>query len=153
MINRALLVIDMQEHYMNNYDREALINRINEKCRQAEADGALIIFIKNCGKLQGESKCYELAKGLYVPKSYSFVKNHPSVFTNLDFKQFLKEHDIGSINIVGIDGSCCVAYTALDAVAEGYIVSISLNCIGSRSQKILEKQINKMEDAGVLIER
>ncbi len=153
MTNRALLVIDMQEHYMSKYDREALINKINERSRQAETDGDLIVFVKNNGKLHGERKCYELANGMYVPKSFTFVKDYPSAFTNQDLKQFLKEQNIEAITMVGIDGSCCVAYTAMDAIAEGYIVNISLKCIGSRNQKIFEKQIEKMRDAGVLIER
>ena len=153
MIKRVLLVIDMQEHYMSKYNREDLIDKINERIRQATTDEDLIVFIKNRGKLRGESKCYELADGMCVPKSFSFIKDHPSAFTNEEFKHLLKERDIETITIVGIDGSCCVAYTAIDAVAEGYMVSISLKCVGSRNQKTLEKQIRKMEEAGVLIER
>lgn len=153
MINKALLVIDMQEHYMSKYNRENLINNINERIRRANENSDAIVFIMNLGKQNGESKCYELTEGIYTPKAFFFVKDHPSAFTNEDFKLFLKKQDIGSITIVGIDGSCCVAYTAIDAAAEGYKVNIPLKCVGSRNQKIFTKQISKMEAAGIFIER
>lgn len=65
---------------------------------------------------------------------------------------YLRERRIGSITLVGLATDYCVAYSALDAVAQGFDVTVRLDaCRAIDLGGSLETMIGKMREAGVTL--
>ena len=144
---KALLVIDVQAKYMDKYDH-ALMERINERIKKASDDGEIIIYVKNIGR--PENACdYLLDERLNVASDNIFEKKFPSAFSSEKFCVFLKDNGITVLELIGVDGSSCVAKTAFDAVLNGYGTSVNLSCVSSINDKIYDKTIEKMERTGI----
>ncbi|MDD6797417.1 MAG: cysteine hydrolase [Clostridia bacterium] len=161
---RALIVIDMQEITVGKnhaqmffYDTD-LLSRINEKIKQT--DDVEVYYIKNLMKpnrlnrlapvqvYQGSPEG-ELVDGLSVVSNNIFEKYKPDAFSNKLFVKDLKSRNITEIEIVGVDGGGCVAYTALGAAKNGYAVTLNKKCIGTMFKKQELKLRKKLERAGV----
>ena len=144
---KALLVIDVQERYMHKYDTD-LIPRINNRISEAYNDGILIIYVKNAGN-PGTEDQYALADNLLLVSDNVFEKKFPSAFTSEAFKSFLEEQDVTDLELIGVDGSSCVAKTAFAAKENGYEVSVNLNCVSSVNDKIFKDTQAKMKEVGI----
>ena len=156
MTHSALLVIDMQRDYLGKSSRyhyypDALIDKVNERIQKASQENTLIIYIKNRGRRQKMPYVSDFVEGLLVLSPYEFEKEKASAFTNLDFKTLLKNHEVSELEVIGIDGNCCVASTALDAVKLGFLVTFPLNYIGMSSIGRFSKTKERLENAGVRI--
>ncbi len=63
---------------------------------------------------------------------------------------YLRERSIGSLTLVGLATDFCVAYSALDAVAEGFQVRVRLDaCRGIDLNGSMDIMLQKMKQAGV----
>lgn len=157
MLHRtALLIIDMQEDYigMNSkygYDSEVLINKINERVLYAKQNNYIIIYVKNKKILRSGIYVSDLVQGLIVETEFIIEKDRSSVFSNLEFSSLLKSYEISNIEVVGIDGNCCVASTAIDAARLGYSVEILMEYIGIRNIKKFSKTKEKFIQENIKI--
>ena len=81
--------------------------------------------------------------------SYStFYENDHKTPTGLG--GYLRERNINSITLVGLATDFCVAYSALDAVAEGFQVRVRLDaCRGIDLNGSMDVMLQKMKQAGV----
>ena len=68
-----------------------------------ENKGNPIVYIRNIGVL-GNSSGYDFTRGLNVESELVFDKRFPDAFTNKEFAQKLKEMDVDTIDVVGVDG-------------------------------------------------
>ena len=153
---KAILVIDMQEDYIGKkkggrYNSYELIKNINEHIIEASQNGDLIIYIKNKRINKRGEHVSELVTGLKIVSDYIVEKDSKSVFSNDKLESILKDNNIETIEVNGIDGCCCVAATALDAVEKGYNVIFPLKYIGTLNEerfitkirsKLLKSEIN-----------
>ena len=144
---KILLVIDVQEKYLKFYDGD-FVERINERIKQAEAEGMCVFYAKNIPSL-GNSSDFPFAKNLYVASDNIYEKTSPSAFSNSAFKSALKEKGVTEIEVIGADGNCCVRKTCIDAINEGYKVSLNLDLIGAGNVKIFEKTLDELSNLGV----
>lgn len=65
---------------------------------------------------------------------------------------YLRERGIGAITLVGLATDFCVAYSALDAVAQGFDATVRLDaCRGIDLGGSLDTMIGKMREAGVTL--
>ncbi len=144
-----LLVIDIQQKYMNSYDSD-LLERVNMRIHEAVASDMPVVYVRNVGKLENEDK-YVLAEGLDVVSEFVFAKRWPSAFSSEEFVQFIERLKVDTINMAGVDGRCCVARTALEAVKRGYKVRIYLDSVAARNDNFYLKELPEMRDAGVEI--
>ena len=147
----ALIVIDIQEKYMGKYDAD-LVARINGRINEYANEGKCIIYAMNVGRPENSDK-YLLDKKLKIASDAIFEKKFPSAFSSNQFCEYLEEMKISEIELVGVDGSSCVAKTAFDAEEKGYDVCISLEYVASINEKIFEDVLLKLEKAGVRIIR
>ncbi len=152
----ALLVIDMQEDYIGKKSRyhyypDTFIDKVNERITRGQQDKELIIYIKNKGKRQGSPYVSNYVKGLQVISNYEYTKEKISAFVNSDLVTLLKDQDITIIEVIGIDGNCCVASTALDAKNLGYSVTFPIEYIGVNSKERFEKTKEKLKKAGITV--
>jgi nicotinamidase/pyrazinamidase len=83
--------------------------------------------------------------------SYSaFFENDRTTPTGL--AGYLRERGIGQITLVGIATDFCVAYSALDAVGQGFDVTVRHDaCRAIDLGGSLERMIDKMKAAGVTV--
>lgn len=165
---KALIIMDMQEvtvgknhAQMFSYEDELLQN-INRRIEEVkDAEDTEVYYIKNLMKknlinrlapvqvYQGSPEA-ELAEGLFVISNNIFEKYKPDAFSNDAFAEQLKRHNITQVEIIGVDGGGCVAYTALGAARNGYSVLLNEKCIGTVMTKQALKMRKKLDAAGVL---
>ncbi|WP_408072543.1 cysteine hydrolase family protein [Butyrivibrio sp. JL13D10] len=147
---RVLVVIDMQEKYLGHYDEELICN-INDKIKCAhEEEDESIVYVKNIG-LTGDRAGYDFSDELLLVSDLIFEKKSPSAFSSKDFTKKLEQLKATELEIVGVDGSSCVAKTAIDAAKLGYKAEIVKSCVGVRNDRVYEKVLKKLEGAGVKI--
>ena len=144
-----LLVIDMQQKYMDSYD-SGLLERVNMRIHEAVASDMPVVYVRNVGKLENEDK-YVLAEGLDVVSEFVFAKRWPSAFSSEEFVQFIERLKVDTINMVGVDGRCCVARSALEAVKRGYKVRIYIVSVAAKNDNFYLKELPEMRDAGAEI--
>ena len=83
--------------------------------------------------------------------SYSaFFENDHATPTGL--AGYLRERGISAITLAGLATDFCVAYSALDAVKQGFAVTVRLNaCRGIDLGGSMETMLGRMRDAGVTL--
>lgn len=135
---RALFVIDMQEEYVGQgnrygYDSSVLISQVNQRILQAQQAHELILYIKNRKKLRSGVTTPEFAQALLVLSPHIFYKEKSSLFSNEEIISLLKECGVTEIETIGVDGNCCVAASAIEAIALGFAVVFPCRYIGIRN--------------------
>lgn len=153
---KALFVVDMQEEYVgvNNkygYDSVNLIQNINKRIEKAKENDKVIIYIKNIKRLRSGEKCSDFAIDLNVVSDNIFYKDKSSLFSNEKVCSFLHNNNISEITFIGVDGNCCVASGALDAVKLGFKVTLELKCVGIKNNERFEKKKNVFTKAGIIL--
>lgn len=83
--------------------------------------------------------------------SYSaFFENDHGTPTGLG--GYLRERGIGAVTLCGLATDFCVAYSALDAVAQGFAVMVRLDaCRGIDLDGSVETMLKRMREAGVTL--
>ncbi len=148
---KALLVVDIQQEYMKKYP-DGLLTEINRRIIDAEEQGELIIYIKNLRRLRGVNSSYEFADGLEVASANVFYKERASVFSNTALLDLLNENNIDEVEVTGIDGNCCVAGSAAEAVKLGYRAVMPCRLIGVQNPERFERKKLLLIRQGVIIE-
>ena len=153
---RALIVVDMQEDYIGEnskylYEKEKIITNINMRIAEYYANKDSVIYIKNLKVRRQENYVSEFVRELNVVSDIVIIKDKSSCFSNPILLDYLKEHSINDIEVVGIDGNCCVKSTASDAVKSGYFASINENCVGVLNKQRFIQSKDKMLKLGVSI--
>ena len=161
-MKKALLVIDMQNVCVGEkhatyfkYDNEILIQAVNKVIDENKDNP--VIYIKNIMKKNLINKLapfqayegteeVELVSNLRIASDYAFTKYTGNAFSNPKLNDFLKEHDIECVEVVGVDGGGCVALTALGATKEGYSVIVNETAIGTMFIKNKEKYFKKLRE-------
>ncbi|HKM21235.1 MAG TPA: isochorismatase family protein [Lachnospiraceae bacterium] len=89
------------------------------------------------------------APGLLVVSDYCFEKGRASAFSEEALLKLLQDKGIEAIEVIGIDGNCCVATTALEAQERGFSVVFPLQYVGIKSMQRFERTREKLVKAGV----
>ena len=162
----ALLVIDMQEAYVGEhrfpylkYSMPDLLTTVNGVIDAYADEKRLIVYIRNVMERSLLSrlspfKVYEdtleskLVEGLHVASNHVFVKHAGDAFSNPQLHAFLKENNVDSVKIVGVDGGGCVALTALGAIENGYHVVVNERAIGTTFERSKAKYFKKLRKLG-----
>ena len=152
----ALFVIDMQEDYIGeksrcDYYSDSLIEHVNERIRTAEREGQLVIYVRNKGRRNKQEYVSPFAPGLLVVSDYCFEKGRASAFSEETLVNLLRDKEIEAIEVIGIDGNCCVAATALEAKERGLAVRFPLQYVGIKSMQRFERTREKLVKAGVQV--
>lgn len=70
---------------------------------------------------------------------------------SITMDDWLREHDVERITVVGIATDHCVRATALDASDAGYEVRVLTNLTVGVSEDTIDAALEEMEDAGVML--
>ena len=144
---KILLVIDIQERYMAHYDPN-LLKRVNSRIREAQTVGIPVFYVRNIPRLESTEN-YDYATGLSIVSDHLYDKKSPSAFSNPSFAEDLKKLGVTEIEMIGVDGNCCVKRTCLDAVAAGFEVTLNLHCIAARNEKIFARTLAELAEKKV----
>ena len=69
----------------------------------------------------------------------------------LSLDDWLQEHEITDVDVVGIATDFCVKATALDAVDAGYETRVLLDLTAPVSEEGQDDAVDELEDAGVTV--
>ena len=144
---KILLVIDIQQRYMAHYDPD-LLKRVNSRIREAQSAGIQVFYVRNIPRLESVEN-YDYATGLLLVSDHLYDKKSPSAFSNPSFAEDLKKLGVTEIEMIGVDGNCCVKRTCLDAVAAGFEVTLNLPYIAARNEKIFAKTLVELAEKKV----
>lgn len=145
--NNILIIIDVQQKYISRYSSE-LVPKLNKLIQAAVEADTPVIYVLNAGT-SPDSEISPLANGLIVVPGAKIVKRKPSAFTSEEFIDALEACHGRTLVIAGIDGSCCVAHTAIDGVRKGYHVKVILSCVESVNEGHYQKALEEMKSEGV----
>lgn len=137
---KCLLVIDMQEDYVGNnrnkkiypYDDKKLIANINKKI--SEYPDEMVFYIINRFWWESVKTEKRLVDGLAVVSNNIYEKKKKSCFSNKELLEYIKEMNIKTIELIGVDGNYCVRCSALEGLKE-FDILFDLNCIGIGNMK------------------
>ena len=146
---KAFIVIDMQEKYLADYD-SGLIDRVNSGILRADNSGIPVIYIRNVGKPEDDD-IYKMAEGLIIMSDIVYEKKRPSAFTSEEFIFRLRKLNADTLILAGIDGSCCVARTATDAIRNGFKVTIMQEYVGARNERVYGRVLKELTAKGACI--
>ncbi len=160
----ALLVIDMQNDYLwenrkkqFSYDTASLTASVNELIHHHQ----LVIYIRHIiqnlptnrflfGYSIAGTKGAELYSGLDIVSNYCFDKYFGDAFTNRDLRKLLKELNVDTVRLCGLDECGCVTATALGAVRRGIKAEIMRKGTATVLQGArVEKAHEKWRNAGI----
>ncbi len=145
---KILLVIDVQQRYLKNYKPD-LVNRVNNRISEAVEADIPVVYVRNTGR-SGKDENFDLAEGLLIESDCVFKKRLPSAFSNADFEMFLNKMNVETINVVGVDGRCCVSRTVMDALDKGYGVHLLMDAIEAHNDKFYYTELKTMEQKAAL---
>lgn len=165
-MKKALLVIDMQNISVGSrhdkffkYNNKELIEKVNK--RISEYDPQYVYYIKNVMKhnfvnIFAPMKAYEgtksveLADELKVVSRNIFKKYKPDAFSNDNLVKKLNDEQITNIELVGVDGSGCVAQTAFGGIKRGFKVCVNTNAVATMYEEKVFKINKKLTNVGAV---
>ena len=134
---------------MAHYDPD-LLSRVNARIREAQAAGTSVFYARNIPRSESTEN-YDYAAELLIVSEHLYYKRSPSAFSNHAFCADLKKSDVTEIEMIGVDGNCCVKRTCMDAVSAGFEVTLNLNCIAARNGKIYIKTLAELAGKNVTL--
>ncbi len=134
MKNTALLIIDVQQGFnepywgkRNNPDAESNIASLLSAWREHQLP---IIHVRHCSVEPNSPLRPELPGNAFKPEAMplpgeqQFSKSVNSAFIGTGLEQYLKQHDISSLVIVGLTTDHCVSTTTRMAANLGFEVTL-----------------------------
>ena len=157
--NAMLLVIDVQRGFMSAHT-EDLVPRLEQLLREARGIPVAFTQYKNYQGspyfrflkwelLTTEEEC-SIVPSLQKYARKTFIKNGYSALTP-EFSSYLKEHNIDTVYLAGVDTDCCVMTTAIQLFEAGIRPIVLANYCASNgglefhnsALKVLERLIGR----------
>lgn len=150
--NSCLLVIDMQKdfldelgYYVNMGADISPMKKVKENIEKILDKVKIpVIYVMaeyEFGKFgDGKSICVHGTFGSesVLDKKYSdkvFIKHEHDAFSNLEFREFLKEQKIKNILVTGITTENCIRATVLSGLQKGFSMSVIEDCVSTNKSR------------------
>ena len=141
----VLIVVDLQPTFLSAiWDKEAVVRRSEFLTRVARLlDVPVLATEQNPERMGGtdESVLRHLGQGAIAKKRFSCVGCEA-------FDSELARLGRSEAIIVGIEAHICVAQTALDLLAAGYVVRVCEDAVGARTRHMNEIGLDRVRHAG-----
>jgi biuret amidohydrolase len=165
----ALLIIDIQEDYTGPQarkryrDGDRIVRVSNALLAQAQAKGAVVVYIKNVidnpimsvltgGINAPGSSGTEMDRRLIkVPLAMTFSKSRSDAFSTPELDAYLREKQVDQLLITGLDGAYCVNATARGALNRGYNVTLFQDGVATESSKSIEELARSWREDGAQV--
>jgi len=160
-MKKALVVIDVQNYYMNKHTKN-LPEKISRFIENSDFD--FVVFTKfindegsSLSKILNWKECSsspdtDISEQLikFTTKNNVFEKNTYSIFKSLKLKKFLEKNKITEVHLCGLDTDACILASAYDGFDMGYKVKVLELCqshcgkkFEESAMKIIEKNLQK----------
>ena len=156
MIDKALVVIDIQNDITKNY--KEIIGNINAAIDWAVAHDIYVVYIKHNNLSAGtrtfkpDTRGAELVSDMNIVSENIFVKSKGNALTSEAFAAFISANGIKEFYIAGADVVACVKSTCYNMAKSGYKVHVLSNCITSYDKKKIPEMLDYYERNGCSIE-
>jgi nicotinamidase-related amidase len=148
--SRALLVMDIQESGNNNLRAKVplpvatpfgkMILAVNSLIECFDRSGLHVAYVRQVfasnfitrlhgGRILTGRMKPRICRWVNVVNNNDFAKNRTDAFSNRKLEQFLIDHQVDEIFLVGLDAAFCVYYTALGALQRGYRVTVVTDAV------------------------
>lgn len=152
---KALVVIDVQNYYLNDYTKE-LPRKISQYIKDNVFDYVLFTKFINNEKSSLYQKlgwkkmmsspdidiCQELIP--FIKDDNIFEKNTYSIFKSKAFVYFLKENNINELHFCGLDTDACILASLYEGFDLGYNIKVIDNLNLSHSGEIFHEAGSKI---------
>ncbi len=139
--NTAVIIIDMQDFFLKNFP-VSICNEFIENQKQVislcmkKKLPFILLEYKAGGILRGKT-ILKLEKMVKSSTKETIIKNNNGGFTNTNLDKILRNQNIGTVLLMGLNANGCVQDTAIGAIHRGYRVISSEGVIASSSRKDL----------------
>jgi nicotinamidase-related amidase len=131
-VNQALLVIDAQQELIEGnenescvFKKEELLKNINLVIDKAKEAEALVIFVRDKDVAGGEGHGFQVHQKISVPPtSMVFDKKATNSFYGTQLLEYLKEHEIEHLVIMGCQTEYCIDSAVRTATINGIDVTL-----------------------------
>jgi len=146
----ALVVIDIQEKLLPEiHDQDRMLSNSKLLIRMAQVLSLPVILTTQYAKGLGPTVP---AIAELLPNVTALDKLEFGCFGNGEFcSSVARLSNRHTLLLCGIEAHICVLQTALGALAQGHIVHVAADALGSSTQLNWELGIGRMRDAGVVI--
>ena len=152
MLNKALVVIDIQNDITKNY--KEIIDNINKAIDWAVDNDIHVAYIRNefitenARKFKPNTYGAELVPDLKIVSKNVFIKHKASALSSIEFADFISKNGICDFYIAGADATCCVKTTVYNLCKANYNVTVLSDCITSWDKKKIPEMLNYYESKG-----
>jgi len=145
----ALIIIDVQEKlFPLIFNKEKILENMRKLIRFAKIVNMPIILTEQYPKGLG-STIPEIRE--LVPDFQPIEKLEFSCFGSEKFRLILKELNVKTLIIVGIETHICVTQTSIEGIKNGYRVYVVVDATSSRKLEDKSIAIKRMMQSGVIV--
>lgn len=131
-MKQALLVIDAQQELMDGgleqqgvFEKDKVIQTINRVIEKALDENVHIIFMRDTDVANGEGSGFQIHKGINAPsKAVIFDKTATNSFYRTPLLDYLNNHEIGHIVIMGCTTEHCIDTAVRTATVHHFDVTL-----------------------------
>ena len=134
--NIAVVLVDMQDFFLEKFDKEKVKELILNQNKVLELCGVnkiplIVLEYRGRGKtISALQKCIKKITDVCV-----VIKENNSGFRDTNLDKLLKNKGVKKIILMGINGSGCVQDTAIGALKRGYKIMTSKGVIASNTMR------------------
>ncbi len=151
-MNRALIIIDIQNDITKNY--KDIIGNINNAIDWAVNQGIHVVYIRHENLSDGtrtfkpNTRGGELVSDLKMVSNHIFTKTKGNALTSEEFADFITKNGIDEFYITGADAIACVKSTCYNLAKANYQVNVLSDCITSYDKRKIDEMLHYYESKG-----
>lgn len=133
-MSKALLIIDVQQGFLKGY--EYLPERISKVAHRFLRNNNKVVAIQHIDEMEGSPIKFG-TDGANIPELLTdsadilIQKKYPISFKDTDLQEYLQEHRIKELFIVGFNMEFCILFTSIAAADRGYEVTVIEDLCGT----------------------
>ena len=135
MLNKALVIIDIQNDITKNYRK--IIANINQAIAKATEKNITVIYVRQeytsdtMRTFKPNTRGWEFVPELNIVSEHIFTKTKGSILSSESLTEFIKTKGIDEFYIAGADALACVKITCNSLRKADYKVTVLADCITS----------------------
>ncbi|MCL1819285.1 MAG: cysteine hydrolase [Oscillospiraceae bacterium] len=155
MLNKALVVIDVQNDTTKNY--KEIIDDINRAVDWAVSNNIHVVYIRHENLSDGtrtfkpNTRGSELAADLKVVTENIFTKYKQNALSSEEFTEFIGKNGIREFYLTGADAIACVKSTCYNLLKDNYKVTVISDCVTSYDKRKIDEMLRYYESKGGII--
>ncbi len=149
-MKQALLIIDAQQELIEGngeqkpvYEKEKLIQTINNVIEEAEKRKIPILFVRDVDVAGGEGDGFQVHREIHVPHGAPmFNKQATNAFYGTELLRYLQNSEVGHLVVMGCQTEYCIDTAVRTATVNGFDVTLVENGHSTTDSTVLSaKQI------------